>query len=238
MADTFQESLRSIVMGPETSPITHNPSLAQSGLGMVLWGVGLIGSLKAAYPMKSYEDATASSRGMVASLTDAFNKDADAIESGLTTGLDANFANVKGQIATSMSARGLTDPGQQAGSQAQYGASLSGAYAAAADALAKAKVNATNALASTKSSYFQNMASKQFASLVNQARVKAGIYGALTGAATAGVASLPDILRKGAPQSTSSGDNKSYESEDETTAPQTADTQYGTPTGPQDESKV
>jgi hypothetical protein len=188
--------------------------------------------------MKSYEDATASSRGMVASLTDAFNKDADAIGSGLTTGLDANFANVKGQIATSMSARGLTDPGQQAGSQAQYGASLSGAYAAAADALAKAKVNATNALASTKSSYFQNMASKQFESLVNQARVKAGIYGALTGAATAGVASLPDILRKGAPQSTLSGDNKSYESEDEIPAPQTADTQYGTPAGPQDESKV
>jgi len=238
MADTFKESLRRVVVGPETSPMTHNPSLAQSGLGMALWGVGLIGSLKAAGKMKSYEDVTAGSRGMVASLTEDFNKDAAAISAGLTTGLDANFANVKGQIASSMSARGLTDPGQQAGSQAQYGASLSGAYAAAADALAKAKVNATNTLAATKSTYFQNMAAKQFESTVNQARVKAGIYGALTGAAAAGVASIPDMLRKGAPRSNTPGDNASHEQEEETPLPQTNDTQYGAPTGPQDESKV
>jgi hypothetical protein len=190
----FFDNLREIIMGPETSGLTHNPSTLQSSLGMALWGAGLIGSIDQLGKMKTYDQATKSSQGMVGALANDYNKDIAGIDSTLQTDLGKNFSGVKSQIVSSMNARGLTDASQQAASVNQYGASLSGAYAAAAEALAKAKVNALDALAGTQSYYFQNVARQQFQSMLNKRKADAGIWGALGGM---GAGVLADVLPDG-----------------------------------------
>ena len=157
-------------------------------IGAVITMVGIGGEYSAIQGQKTYIQSIAPELGMVAALNSQFETEAQNITAGVDTKLAAKQAEVEGQIGSGMLARGISSPAAQDYAKTAYAGSISGAYAAAHAALQGAKVNASNALDRTISTYYQNVAQNQLQSVLAKEKLKAGLYGMLMGAGGQGLA--------------------------------------------------
>jgi hypothetical protein len=157
-------------------------------IGAVIMMVGIGGEYSAIQGQKTYIRSIAPELGMVNALNAQFETEADNIAAGVNTKLAVQADKVSNQIGAGMTARGINSPAAQDYAKTAYAGSISGAYAAAHAALQGAKVNASNALDRTISTYYQNVAQNQLQSVLAKEKLKAGLYGMLIGAGGQGLA--------------------------------------------------
>jgi hypothetical protein len=147
-----------------------------AGLGGAISATALIGSLLSMKPLK-YENN-------IGNMYEVSEKRIGDIEKGLSANMVGYEAGEVGRTAQGLTARGITDTGVAKEATAQTRAGLSGAYAAAASALSQAKVNAKTKLAGAMSTYYQDLAQKQYKARMADYMGKMGIWGTLGGLGT------------------------------------------------------
>ena len=177
-------------------------------IGAVIMMVGIGGEYSAIQGQKTYIRSIAPELGMVNALNAQFETEADNIAAGVNTKLAVQADKVSNQIGAGMTARGINSPAAQDYAKTAYAGSISGAYAAANAALQGAKVNASNALDKTVSTYYQNVAQNQLNSVLQKEKLKAGLYGTLLGAGGQGLAAgVSEAFSSNKPDSTDSTDS-------------------------------
>lgn len=157
--------------------------------GGALTGIGLIGSLLSGYG-KTYETATKGVQQQINAISPAFDVEAQKAEQGLASSLQQAQERAIGQAESGLAARGITDKGVAAESKAKLTSGLSGAYAAASAALAKAKLGAKSGMTTALANYKMDLARRQYESMMGQYAAKMGIWGSLGGLGT-GLMGLP-----------------------------------------------
>lgn len=167
------------------------PSDAMAALGLVLWGAGLIGANNATRQMKTYRDVSNKNTASVEGIITDFDTDVLGNIAETKASISEKMGKITGQIASDLRARGITDPRQAEASQNMFKAQMSGAYAAANDALQRAKLTAGMATDKALATYQTGIAEKQIASEMQKARAKMGIYAALGGSGAAILANEP-----------------------------------------------
>lgn len=168
--------LRNFVIGNKPS----QPAQTWADLiGGAVLGTGFIGAYFS--PMKTYAQATKGISSQVSAIAPAAEKRAEVIGKGLEADLSNYEAKQSSAAQAGLSARGITDPQVAKETASSVKSGLSGAYAQARSALARAKLNAQSSLASSMSSYHQSLAQKQFESVMQKYASQAGIWGALGG---------------------------------------------------------
>lgn len=152
---------------------------ASSVIGGFLFGGGFLGALNAR--QKTYTQATKSEQLRISEIGPAATARASEAQAGLVSDLAGYAAKTETGIKQGLINRGITDSrmGEQAAGQVKAG--LSGAYAAARASLSKAKLNASMGLSGALSTYQQNLAVKQYESMVAKYYSKMGIWGSLGG---------------------------------------------------------
>ena len=148
-------------------------------VGAATLGGGLYGALT--QKPKSFYEATKDTQLAINAIQPAFEQKAEGIEAGVNADLATYGQQAQARTQQGLEARGITDAAVGREAQAKTTQGLSGAYAAAASALSQAKINANQRLSGTLSSYYQNMASAQYKSLMDKYYGKMGIYGAIGG---------------------------------------------------------
>lgn len=175
------QTLRDIIMGPDASPKANR--LANI-IGGALFSAGFLGSLNAANKTKTYGQATKDVQLTVSKILPDFGVEADKADAALT----ADLAGYQDQAVTraqeGLKARGISSPKVAAETATNIKAGLSGAYAAAHAALARAKLNSQSALSGAMANYQMDLADKQYKSMLSNYYAKMGIWGALGGTAT------------------------------------------------------
>lgn len=174
--DAADEQLKKL-MGIGTAPSMQ----AVNGLGLVLWGAGLVGAGLDANGYPLYGDVTRSATDSLAVIQNRFAGDMATAEANVTAGIAGQEAKAVADIGSGLAARGITDPAQAATSQSRYKQSLSGAYAAAHSALAKAKFEAQGTSDKAVASYYTELSKRQFESQLAAYAAKRGIWKTLGG---------------------------------------------------------
>jgi hypothetical protein len=112
------------------------------------------------------------------------NSDLEGIKNDTLGAIKSRVAQVQNDIAQSATARGLDAKTAQASAE-QFGASTSGAYAAAHMALVEAQAGATARMSGAMSNYYQGVAQQQLQNKIQEAANNAGILGTITGITSA-----------------------------------------------------
>lgn len=162
-------------MESEKSPLSQR--LART-LGAIATGAGIVGAISAWNKFPGYPDYSASISGIFADQEAATQK----AENEFASAWAGFAANQRANVSKGLSAQGITDPAVKARAAEQTEGALSGAYAAAHAALARAKAEAGNTLAAGTAQYYQNLAQKQYSAAMNKYMAEQGIWGALGGA--------------------------------------------------------
>lgn len=169
----------------------QKPSDAMAALGLVLWGAGLVGAHNATKQMPTYRDISDKNSESIEGIIRDFDASVLGIETSTMASVNERINDVTGQIASDLRARGITDSRQAQASQNMFKSQMSGAYAAANDALRRAKLNATMTTDKALATYYTGLADKQIASEIQKQRAKMGIYAALAGSGGALIAADP-----------------------------------------------
>ena len=120
----------------------------------------------------------------VMGVSNELNNELANISNDAMASVKSHAAQVQDSIKSSATARGL-DASVANESASQFGASTSGAYAAAHKALAEAQAKATANMSGSISSYQQSLAKQQLANKLQEAADNAGIISSITGIASA-----------------------------------------------------
>ena len=120
----------------------------------------------------------------VMGVSNELNNELANISNDTMASVKSHAAQVQDSIKSSATARGL-DARVANESASQFGASTSGAYAAAHKALAEAQAKATANMSGAVSSYQQALAKQQLANKLQEAADNAGIIGSITGITSA-----------------------------------------------------
>lgn len=175
MADA-QKTFRDILGINKASPQTQ--TLANI-IGGALFGGGLYGSLQA--QPRSYETYTRDIQNRFGQIGVDYEKRTQAQEKQFAADLAGYQQGQVAGTAEGLEARGITDSKVKAEAKSKTESGISGAYAAAKAALARAKLNASSTLDRARANYLTDLANKQYESMVANYRAKAGLYGALGG---------------------------------------------------------
>lgn len=159
-------------------------------IGGMLLGGGLIGALNNA-KVDTFGKANKNILPEMEKFIPEFDKRAARAQTGLVAELAGYENRAVEQAQTGLGARGITDRGVAKETKAQVKGGLSGAYAAARAALTGAKMRAGNALSSTMSQYYQDLAKKQYQAKLGEYYGKMGIWGALGGLGSSLVSASP-----------------------------------------------
>ena len=142
---------------------------------------GILWSSSETNKMKTFADATKATQANINNIASEFET-ANKVEiANLDAAIEARGASEAASIRSGLANRGITDSTQADTSVARYQAGMSGAYAAARNALKRAKLSAESSLSSALGSYYQDMAKKQYESQVAKYAAKMGIWGSLGG---------------------------------------------------------
>lgn len=163
----------------------------------IIGGALSLGGIYAGFQQqpKSYIQATRPQQAEIAGLEGKLEGKIGEIEKGLATDMAGYEQMSQQQAQAGLGARGITDAGVAKEVKSQTAKGLSGAYAAAASALAQAKLNARARLSGALSTYQQDLAQRQYKSLLQNYYGKMGLYGALGGLGGA-VLALPSLKKK------------------------------------------
>lgn len=159
--------------------LSDNASLA---IGLPVTGFGLVASLLTNYP--SYNSVTKDITGQIGQISTDNAKRNSEIEAGFNADMANYGANAQQQTQQGLVNRGITDPAVAKSSASTLKSGLSGAYAAAHGALARAKVNAQNNMSSAMANYYTSLAQRQYDSIMKEYAAKNGIWGAIGGLGT------------------------------------------------------
>lgn len=168
------------------------PANVTTGLGLILWGTGLFLSNEASAKVPRYGEDTLPD---VEAMGKAFDAEMEATGAKLDSDIGTYGTNVQGGIARDLVNRGLSDPGVSKASQAQYGQSLSGAYALAHKTLALAKSKASSVVENARINYLESVSKGQMDNLVKEQARKAGLWSALGGGAVAGIKEMTSKIK-------------------------------------------
>ena len=203
MADEKEQLLKNVLGLSDTASIA---------IGGPMTIGGLIGALLTNYP--SYNKVTKGVQAQVNAIPEISAKRNAEIEAGVNADLAKYGETAQAQAQQGLTARGITDQGVAKETQSRTASGLSGAYAAAHAALNRAKINAQTSLGSAMSNYQQNLAQRQYDSIMRDYAAKMGVWGSLGGLGTSILAAksnpkeetqvdyqeyLPDIEKLGEP---------------------------------------
>lgn len=183
---SFIESL----LGPKPSTTMQTSANLIGGL---LLGGGFLGAY--GQEPKSFTQATKGVQSDIQAILPTSEIRAEKAQSQLAADLAGYKTRAQMATEAGLTARGITDKGVAKESVARLGSGLSGAYATAAAALKGAKVRAKGQLSSSMSQYQQDLAQKQYQSLMQNYASKMGIWGALGGLGV-GVLGMPSITKE------------------------------------------
>ena len=182
MAENDTQNVFSRLLGIG-KPVTEQNTIANI-IGGALFGAGFIGALGT--KQKTYQQVTSGVTSQIAGISAASEERAAAADKALTADLAGYQAAEIGKAEKGLEARGITDKAVATETAANLKAGMSGAYAAAHAALAKAKAQAAIQVGGAQSAYYQNLAAKQAESVMRNYYSRMGIWGAL-GGATVGI---------------------------------------------------
>jgi len=163
------------------NPVTEQNTIANI-IGGALFGAGFIGALGT--KQKTYQQVTKGVTQQVAGISAASEQRAAAADKALTADLAGYQEAEISKAEQGLQNRGITDKAVATETAANLKAGMSGAYAAAHAALAKAKTQAAVQVSGAQSGYYQNLAQKQAESVMQNYYARMGIWGALGGATT------------------------------------------------------
>ena len=163
-------------------------------IGGALFGGGLYGALKTQYP--DFSRVTKNEQSRVGEIGASFSEKTNKEAQGFEADLSGYGNNVVEGVASGLTARGIKDTRVATEATERARSGLSGAYAAARSALARAKVNATSRMDSARIRYAQDMAGNQYDSLMAQYASRMGLWSALGGAGASILAAKP-VVKKG-----------------------------------------
>lgn len=178
-------------------------------IGAALFTGGFLQSITSKYPKYGVPETK-----QVGQIGAMFPGKITGIESQYVSDL-AKQADISSKSAEqSMIARGIVDKDVLAGAKGQYEAGLSGAYATAKTALAKAKLGAQTTLNNALTSYYSSIVDKQFKSQLDQMASRVGIWGTLGGMAGSAAMSLKNPAKvKSRPSASNVGQTSSQDTD-------------------------
>ena len=141
-------------------------------------------TLNKIFGIKSFGDISRKTTANVLGVSNELNNELESISNDTMASVKSHSAQVQDSIKSSATARGLDAKVAQE-SASEFGASTSGAYAAAHKALLEAQTKATANMSGALSNYYQGLAKQQFANKLQEAADNAGIIGSITGIASA-----------------------------------------------------
>ena len=183
---SFLESL----IGPKPSTTAQTTANLIGGL---LLGGGFLGAY--GQQPKSYTQATKDIQSNIQAILPTSDIRAEKAQTQLAADLAGYKTRAEMGVESGLAARGITDKAVAKESVGRLGSGLSGAYATAAAALKGAKVRAKGQLSASMSQYQQDLAQKQYQSLMQNYASKMGIWGALGGLGV-GVLGMPSITKE------------------------------------------